>query len=166
MSVEVSSEQDYAYAEVLEILSFTHISLVEKVPNKLISIFKNNALSTYEYHLNRNIPLEDQELSQETATLLTLISLNYWCSPEEKKELQKILIENENAEKQELEEKYNINNLFSNPKTDIQEIEASEEKTTTETFEESNLPIDTTQLPWYKKIIIKLNEIISKIIKK
>lgn len=166
MSVEVSSEQAYAYAEVLEILSFTHISLVEKVPNKLISIFKNNALSTYEYHLNRNIPLEDQELSQETATLLTLISLNYWCSPEEKKELQKILIENENAEKQELEEKYNINNLFSNPKTDIQEIEASEEKTTTETFEESNLPIDTTQLPWYKKIIIKLNEIISKIIKK
>lgn len=166
MSVEVSSEQAYAYAEVLEILSFTHISLVEKVPNKLISIFKNNALSTYEYHLDRNIPLEDQELSQETATLLTLISLNYWCSPEEKKELQKILIENENAEKQELEEKYNINNLFSNPKTDIQEIEASEEKTTTETFEESNLPIDTTQLPWYKKIIIKLNEIISKIIKK
>lgn len=166
MSVEVSSEQAYAYAEVLEILSFTHISLVEKVPSKLISIFKNNALSTYEYHLNRNIPLEDQELSQETATLLTLISLNYWCSPEEKKELQKILIENENAEKQELEEKYNINNLFSNPKTDIQEIEASEEKTTTETFEESNLPIDTTQLPWYKKIIIKLNEIIAKIIKK
>ena len=166
MSVEVSSEQAYAYAEVLEILSFTHISLVEKVPNKLISIFKNNALSTYEYHLDRNIPLEDQELSQETATLLTLISLNYWCSPEEKKELQKILIENENAEKQELEEKYNINNLFSNPKTDIQEIEASEEKTTTETFEESNLPIDTTQLPWYKKIFMILNEIISKIIKK
>lgn len=166
MSVEISSEQAYAYAEILEILSFTHISLVEKVPNKLISIFKNNALSTYEYHLDRNIPLEDQELSQETATLLTLISLNYWCSPEEKKELQTILIENENAEKQELEEKYNINNLFSNPKTDIQEIEASEEKTTTETFEESNLPIDTTQLPWYKKIIIKLNEIISKIIKK
>lgn len=166
MSVEVSSEQAYAYAEVLEILSFTHISLVEKVPNKLISIFKNNALSTYEYHLDRNIPLEDQELSQETATLLTLISLNYWCSPEEKKELQKILIENENAEKLELEEKYNVNNLFSNQKTKTTEIEYSEEKNTAETFNESNLPIDTTQLPWYKKVIIKLNEIISKIIKK
>lgn len=166
MSVEVSSEQAYAYAEVLEILSFTHISLVEKVPNKLISIFKNNALSTYEYHLDRNIPLEDQELSQETATLLTLISLNYWCSPEEKKELQKILIENENAEKLELEEKYNVNNLFSNQKTETTEIEYSEEKNTAETFNESNLPIDTTQLPWYKKVIIKLNEIISKIIKK
>ena len=44
MSVEVSSEQAYAYAEVLEILSFTHISLVEKVPNKLISILKNNVI--------------------------------------------------------------------------------------------------------------------------
>lgn len=166
MSIEISSEQAYAYAEVLEILSFTHISLVEKVPKKLISIFKNNALSSYEYHLDRNIPLEDQELSQETATLLTLISLNYWCSPEEKKELQQVLIENENAEKEEIDEKYNINNLFSNPKTELQENTSSEEKSTTETFEESNLPIDTTQLPWYKKVIIKLNEIISRIIKK
>ena len=166
MSVEVSSEQAYAYAEVLEILSFTHISLVEKVPNKLISIFKNNALSTYEYHLDRTIPLENQELSEETATLLTIISLNYWCTPEEKKELQQILIENEKEEKLELEEKYNINNIFNNQKTEIQKIESSEEKTTTKTFNESNLPIDTTQLPWYKKVIIKLNEIISKIIKK
>ena len=166
MSVEVSSEQAYAFAEVLEILSFTHISLVEKVPNKLISIFKNNALSTYEYHLDRTIPLENQELSEETATLLTIISLNYWCTPEEKKELQQILIENEKEEKLELEEKYNINNIFNNQKTEIQKIESSEEKTTTKTFNESNLPIDTTQLPWYKKVIIKLNEIISKIIKK
>ena len=166
MSVEVSSDQAYAFAEILEILSFTHISLVEKVPNKLISIFRNNALSTYEYHLDRNIPLEDQELSQETATLLTLISLNYWCSPEEKKELQQILIENEKNQNAELEEKYNVNNLFSNPKTELNESTSSEEKSTIETFEESNLPIDTTQLPWYKKIIIKINEIISKIIKK
>ncbi len=166
MSVEVSSEQAYAYAEVLEILSFTHISLIEKVPKKLISIFKNNALSTYEYHLDKTIPLEDQELSQETATLLTLISLNYWCTPEEKKELQQILIENENTENAEIEEKYNVNNLFSNLKTELNESTSSEEKSTTETFEESNLPIDTTQLPWYKKLIIKLNEIISKIIKK
>lgn len=166
MSVEVSSEQAYAYAEVLEILSFTHISLVEKVPNKLISILKNNALSTYEYHLNRHIPLENQELSQETATLLTLISLNYWCTPEEKKELQQVLIENEKTEKLELEEKYNVNNLFSNQKTELQEIESSEEKITNNNYEEKNLPIDLKRLPWYKKVIIKLNEIISKIIKK
>lgn len=166
MSVEVSSEQAYAYAEVLEILSFTHISLVEKVPNKLISIFKNNALSTYEYHLNRNIPLEDQELSQETATLLTLISLNYWCTPEEKKELQQILIENEKTQKAKIEEKYSINNLFNNQNTQTQEINSSEEKVSTETYIEQNLPMDTTQLPWYKKIIIKINEIISKITKK
>lgn len=166
MSVEVSLDQAYAFAEILEILSFTHISLVEKVPNKLISIFRNNALSTYEYHLNQDIPLEDQELSPETATLLTLISLNYWCTPEEKKELQQILIENEKIQNAELEEKYNINNLFNNQNTDIKEIHSSEEKISTETHIESNLPIDTTQLPWYKKIIIKINEIISKITKK
>lgn len=166
MSVEVSSDQAYAFAEILEILSFTHISLVEKVPNKLISIFRNNALSTYKYHLNQDIPLEDQELSPETATLLTLISLNYWCTPEEKKELQQILIENEKTQKAEIEEKYSINNLFNNQNTQTQEINSSEEKVSTETYIEQNLPMDTTQLPWYKKIIIKINEIISKITKK
>lgn len=166
MSVEVSSDQAYAFAEILEILSFTHISLVEKVPNKLISIFRNNALSTYKYHLNQDIPLEDQELSPETATLLTLISLNYWCTPEEKKELQQILIENEKTQKAKIEEKYSINNLFNNQNTQTQEINSSEEKVSTETYIEQNLPMDTTQLPWYKKIIIKINEIISKITKK
>ena len=127
MSVEVSSDQAYAFAEILEILSFTHISLVEKVPNKLISIFRNNALSTYKYHLNQDIPLEDQELSPETATLLTLISLNYWCTPEEKKELQQILIENEKTQKAKIEEKYSINNLFNNQNTQTQEINSSKE---------------------------------------
>ncbi len=166
MSVEVSLKQAYAFAEVLEILSFTHNSLVEKVPIKLISILKNNALSTYEYHLDKSIPLEDQNLSQETATLLTLISLNYWCTPEEKRELQKILLENENIQKAELEEKYNINNLFNNQKNETKEIHTSEEKISNTNYSNENLPLDITQLPWYKKVIIKLSEIISKIIKK
>lgn len=166
MSVEVSSEQAYAFAEILEILSFTHAGLVEKVPDKLISIFKNHALSTYEHHLNKNIPLEDQELSSETATLLTLISLNYWCSPEEKKELQQILAENDTIQKIELEEKYNVNNIFKNQNTETFESNLSEEKTITESSINSNLPMDIIALPWYKKVIIKLNELISKIIKK
>ncbi len=166
MSVKISSEQSYAYAELLEILSFTHISLIEKIPQKLLSLFKDNASSTYEYHLNKHIPLEEQEISKETATLLTLISLNYWCSTEEKKELENLLQENENAEKQELEEKYNINNIFNNQKNEFSNIESTEEKNVNKTAEEINLPLNITKLPWYKKVIIKLNEIFSKITKK
>lgn len=166
MSVKISSEQSYAYAEILEILSFTHISLIEKIPKKFLSLLKDNASSTYEYHLNKHIPLEEQEISKETATLLTLISLNYWCTPEEKTELEKILLANEITEKKELEEKYNINNLFTNQKEEIQEIESSEEKTIDKNIEEINLPLNITKLPWYKKVIIKLNEIFTKIKKK
>ena len=91
MSIQISQEQSYSYSELLEILSFTHIILVKKIPQKLISIFQDYSLSTYEYHLDRNIPLENQNISLETANLLTLLSLNYWCTPEEKKELQNIL---------------------------------------------------------------------------
>lgn len=161
--MDVSYDQAYAYAEILEILSFTHISLTSKIPKKLLAIFEDNALSTYEHHLDRNIPLENQNISSETATLITLLSLNYWCTPEEKKELQQILIENENIQKTEFEEKYNIKNIFSNQTNNLSEISSSEEKSSEETYIESNLPIDTTLLPWYKKIIIKINEIISRI---
>lgn len=163
MSVEISYEQAYAYAEILEILSFTSAELTQKIPQKLISIFNNNAISTYEYHLNKHIPLEEQEISQETATLLTLISLNYWCSPLEKKELQKILMENENKK---LEETYNVNNIFNNPKDTFNSTESTEQNISNNNIEESNLPLDITPLPWYKKVIIKLNEFFSKIIKK
>ena len=163
MAVNVSFEQSYAYAEILEILSFADVNLIKKVPKKLISLFQNNALSTYEHHLDGSIPLENQDISSETATLLTLISLNYWCTPEEKKELQNILQENEKAQQLEIEEKYSVDNLFNNTQENNSKPSISNIDTNSQTSIENNLPIDTKQLPWYKKIIMKINEIISKL---
>ena len=40
MSIQISSKDSYAYAELLEILSFTNINLVNKIPKKLISLFQ------------------------------------------------------------------------------------------------------------------------------
>ncbi len=161
MSIQISSKDSYAYAELLEILSFTNINLVNKIPKKLISLFQENASSVYEHHLNRNIPLEEQDISSETATLITLISLNYWCETEEEKnEIRKVLAKNEKIEKEELEKKYNPNNIFKNNSTQ------SSPTTTSNENSQSNLPIEVSTLPWYSKILNTIKNLISKITKK
>jgi len=162
--MDVSYDQAYAYAEILEILSFTHISLTSKIPKKLLAIFEDNALSTYEHHLDRNIPLENQNISSETATLITLLSLNYWCeSEEEKNELKAILSHNEKIKEEELRKKYSYENIFNNQKnsssSDSSVLVESEIK---QKHNSENLPLDTNTLPWFKKLIIKLKDFFSK----
>lgn len=179
--MSVSYEQSYSYAELLEILSFTHTSLVKKIPQKLMSIFKENALSTYQHHLDKNIPLENQEISSETANLITLISINYWCeSQEEKSEIQAILAENEKLHNEHLRKKYNTDNIFNNSKQlaqskinssaventpTITEPTVTIKESSINTIENSNnsqLPLDTEQLPFYKKILITLKKFLFK----
>ncbi len=161
MSIPISSKDSYAYAELLEILSFTNINLVNKIPKKLISLFQENASSVYEHHLNRSIPLEEQDISSETATLITLISLNYWCETEEEKnEIRKVLAKNEKIEKEELEKKYNPNNIFQNNSIQVTKTTPPNENT------QSNLPIAVSTLPWYSKILNTIKNLISKITKK
>ena len=96
MSVQVKQEQAYAYAEILEILSYMEENYTNKIPKKLMTIFQNNALSTYENHLDRNIPLQEQKISKKTSALIAVLTVQYWCeSKEQKKELLNIFEENE-----------------------------------------------------------------------
>lgn len=163
MSVQISTKDAYAYAELLEILSFIDINLVNKIPKQLITIFQENASSVYTKHLNKSIPLEEQDISFETASLITLISLNYWCkSEDEKNNLKSVLLENEEIKNKKLAEKYNPNNIFN--KNNIYSPNCSQTNTQTENTS-NNLPIDISQMPWYSKILLKIRKIISKLIK-
>lgn len=107
MAAEVSTEQAYAYAELLEILSFSNIELINRIPENILNLFRVNALPEYENHLEENIAIEKQEISRKTAALLVLLSLNFGTeSDEEKEELRNLLNKNqkakENADKKEL----------------------------------------------------------------
>ena len=174
MSIQISSKDSYAYAELLEILSFTNINLVNKIPKKLISLFQENASSVYEHHLNRNIPLEEQDISSETATLITLISLNYWCETEEEKsQIKAILAENEKQKQKELREKYNPDNIFSNQTNTVTSTEVKKQEITSSTAikettqsDPSTLPVDYSNLPWYKKVFTSFKNFIFKIFSK
>ena len=75
-----------AYSEVDKILSFMEIRYVEKVPKKMREMFKNEKLQDYEPNIDKNIPLEEQQLERKTLAILAMLNLNYWCENEEEKE--------------------------------------------------------------------------------
>lgn len=174
MAVQVKPDQAFAYAELLEILSLTEENDVKKIPQKLISIFKSYALPTYENHLNPNIPLKDQNISEKTAALLALLSLNYWCeSKEQKEELQKIYDENERKYQEELNKKYSYENIFNNEQAEhkVAQNLTSQDTVSTNTIKveeinTNNLPIDYNTFPWYKKMFTKIKNFFYKLLKK
>lgn len=196
MAVVVKPEQAYAYAEILEILDYMEEEYVSKVPKKLIKVITENASETYERHLDANVPLEEQQISEKTTALLAMLMLNYWCeSPEQKQELTDMFNENERKYQEELQRKYDPNNIFNNdpkpasvePKVESK-VETKVEQTSQEDVLESNdvnpsvqvstlvvenveinsenLPMDYNNYPWYKKIATKIRNFIYKLFKK
>ena len=125
MAVTIKPEQAFAYAEILEILDYMEEEYVNKIPQKLINVIKENALDTYERHLDANVPLEEQEISEKTTAILAMLMLNYWCeSPEQKQELTDMFNENERKYQEELQRKYDPNNIFNNNPNPVEEPKA------------------------------------------
>ncbi len=63
--------------------------------------------------MSLDIPLEKQNLQEDTWNLIAIIYLKYLCEyEEEKKELEKIYDENEKIYREEIKEKYNPEKIF------------------------------------------------------
>lgn len=102
-----------AYVEVLGILDLLDEEQKNRIPKKLKEFFENNKNQDYQVNIDSNIPLEEQNLLQETVDILAMLKLNYWCTNEKEKEgLFNLLNENEKKYQEELRKKYNPNNLF------------------------------------------------------
>lgn len=101
-----------AYAEVDKILSFMEEIYVEKIPNKMREMFKNEKLQNYEPEIDLRIPLEEQNLQRKTYVILAMLNLNYWCDENEKQELLKLYAENDRKKEEEFRKKFNPDNMF------------------------------------------------------
>lgn len=117
-----------AYAEVDKILSFMEVKYVEKIPKKMREMFKNEKLQDYEPNIDKNIPLEEQQLERKTFAILAMLNLNYCCeNQEEKQELLRAYSDNDKKHREELEEKYN-SDIFLKNKNKEQDVEKEKDK--------------------------------------
>ena len=145
----VTKEFAEASAEINEIFKYLPKEEVEKIPSKLRDFFKEVSSKDYVTNINPNMPLDKQQIKEKTKDIIALIYRNYWCSEEERKELDQKLIENDKKFEEELREKYNPDNIFKNNVTTTKKEEVTEEKE--EKIEQSLVPQETGK--WYQRFL-------------
>ena len=146
--MENKNELSIAYAEVYEILSFMEQKYVDRIPLKLLELFKEEKEKEYKPNINPTIPLDEQNLQKKTLSILAMLNLNYWCEDEnEKKELIALYAENDKIKEEELREKYNPDNLFRKKEQIVEDNEIKQENTQHIEYKEQNI---------FKKILNKI----------
>lgn len=139
-----------AFSEVYEIINLMSYDLRRKIPQKFIELVKEQRNETYKPKIERGIPLEKQELKEETIGILAFLKLNCFCTEEEKKQFVKLLNENEKKFQKEINEKYNSQDIFK--KSSVTE----EEKIETTKNEIQIINNNETFFKKIKKIILRL----------
>ena len=109
-----------AYSEIYEIINLMSYDLRSKIPPKFINLILTQKDEKYIPKIERDIPLEEQNLKKETISILAFLKLNCFCNEEEKKKFMKMLNENELKFQNQLNEKYNPDNLFTNRTNKLQ----------------------------------------------
>lgn len=109
----VNEKYAIAMAETLHYLKGINQNDIDKIPSKFMKFLKDNASQEYVCEFDYTKSLKEQSLRNETRGLIAMICLNYWCETEEQKDnFKKHLKQNEIKYQEELQKKYNINEMF------------------------------------------------------
>ena len=107
-----------AYAEIDEFIKLLNEEERSRIPQKIIDYFRTEKDQNYHKEINVDVPIDKQNLKEETLALIAVLYLDYICDDENEKDLLNgIYQENENKYQEILSEKYNPDNLFKNKKT-------------------------------------------------
>ena len=66
-----------AFKEVDEILKYTDIDLVNKIPKKFINFLRENMNNDYEFYVQEGLGLNEQNISEEASNIFALIYRDY-----------------------------------------------------------------------------------------
>ena len=103
-----------AYTEVLEIIKYFPKEEYIKIPVEKIEFYKNNMDKDYNFKINPEIDLSEQNISPEANAIIVNLFTNYYATEEQKVKIKNILDINQRKEEQEKREKYNPDNIFKN----------------------------------------------------
>lgn len=104
-----------AFTEVYEILKVTPIELTSKIPTKFRKIIEENRDKEYRFQIEE--PFDEKDLREETIVILGLIYRDFFADPEEREELQLKDTEAIKKVEEEMQQKYDMKNVFENRKS-------------------------------------------------
>lgn len=103
-----------AFVEVDEILKIMPIDLLSKIPVQFRKIISENKAKNYKVDIQ--VPLDEEKLKEETIVILGLIYRDFLASPEEREELQAQDAEELQKIEEEMQQKYDMENVFKKRK--------------------------------------------------
>lgn len=143
----ISERYKVAISETLHYLNGIKQDDINKIPDKLMNFLRDNKLKGYECNFDYTKPLNELQLMDETRAIIGMICLNYWCETEEQRNnFKKHLNANEMKYQEELNKKYNPNNIF---KTRDIKVETAKNSVAIMEYKE---PTFTKIKNWFKRI--------------
>ena len=173
----MEEEKRKAYSEVVEILKLIEDEkALEAIPFEVIELIKKNADPTYRPNISKEIPIEEQNLRNETYSIMGWIANKYWGQDignenieesqkvEENSQVEHIEAVQENAQ-DSIQENTNNTEQIEN----IEKVNIKEDKEVSvyndiepECLEGSNLPM-LVDIKWYQRVKNQVIKIIRKL---
>lgn len=151
----ITNDLKIASKELNEILNnLVPEEYVSKIPKKFRNFLMEIEDKDYVFQVDLDKNIDEQNITEKTKDLITVIYRNYWCNEEKRKELDMILTENERKYQEELSKMYNPNNLFKNK----QHFNNILENTTNENNEETSL-VEIKELNFFQKVFDKIKNL-------
>lgn len=101
-----------AVAEVIEILNHSKSEIKNKIPKSFMQFLYNNSDNEFKVNIDFNNEHWDDTIKHDTKIILALIYRDYIVTKEEREKLLKEEQKQIDEEKQELQKKYNTDNIF------------------------------------------------------
>lgn len=143
------------YSEVYSVLNLLDENYLRRIPEDILFFIKENMSEDVDY-MDKNQSFDEIKITREAEDMLALLTYHYLCDDTEKVEVNKVMEENEKKYQEELKEKYNPDDVFSNAK--VSEVQGNSESSNVNNI--SNSTIESAE------IIVTKESFISKIINK
>lgn len=112
-----------AYKELLEIIKHFPLEEYNRIPKEKIKFYEENMDKNYNFTVNPNIDLSEQNILKETKALIVTLYEDCFATKEQKEKIKEILELNQKKAEQEKIRKYNPDDLFKNKKEDVKNNE-------------------------------------------
>ena len=102
-----------AYTEVLEIINHFSEDEYKKIPKEKIDFYEKHKDRKYDFKINPNIDLAEQNISRKVNAILVSLFRDYFATAKQKEILKNLLQQNQEKLEKEKYLKYNPDNIFN-----------------------------------------------------
>ena len=139
-----------AYTEVLEIINHFSEDEYKKIPKEKIDFYEKHKDRKYDFKINPNIDLAEQNISRKANAILVSLFRDYFATAKQKEILKNLLQQNQEKLEKEKYLKYNPDNIFNKSNSNIND---SKDKVAL---------VEIKNEVWYRKILNFFKRIFSK----